>query len=75
MEFGLLWFDKGNGDLGHKVERAAHRYKERFGKAANVCYVHPGMLTGDTLHVGRITVRTSHRIRPHHFYVGEEHST
>jgi hypothetical protein len=43
MEFGLLWYD---GDaarpLEEKISRAARRYREKYGREPNTCYVHAG---------------------------------
>lgn len=70
MESGLLWFDdSAKVTLATKVENAARRYRERFGKSPNVCYVHPQTLAG-------ATVKTTLRIvelasmQPNYFWVG-----
>ena len=73
MDIGLLWFDKGSEQLSHKVQRAAKRYKERFGQQANVCYVHPEALPEGSQKVGKIWLRTSSRVLRHHLWVGYEH--
>ena len=43
MDFGLLWHD---GDaarpLEEKIGRAARRYREKYGREPNTCYVHAG---------------------------------
>ncbi len=42
---GLLWFDDDpRRGLKQKVENAARRYRERFGRDPAVCYVHPSMI-------------------------------
>ncbi len=42
---GLLWFDDDpKRGLKQKVENAARRYREKFGRNPVVCYVHPSML-------------------------------
>jgi hypothetical protein len=42
MNVGLLWYD---GDprrsLEDKIGRAAQRYREKYGRWPNTCYVHP----------------------------------
>lgn len=45
MNIGMLWFDndpKSNLDI--KIERAARYYREKYGKAPTLCFVHPSML-------------------------------
>jgi hypothetical protein len=71
METGLLWFDDNpRVSFASKVESAAHRYRERFGRPPDVCYVHPqtwAAATGMPAHVQVITSRT---VRPDCFWVG-----
>ncbi|MCS7282612.1 MAG: hypothetical protein NZ769_04580 [Anaerolineae bacterium] len=86
---GLLWFDDSpQRSLKEKVEQAARRYTEKFGRYPNVCYVHPSMLDGDggsgqalVLELGdvsrrgcplRLTVRPRRTVLRHHLWVGEE---
>jgi hypothetical protein len=47
MEFGLLWYD-GNPkrSLEDKIRPAAERYREKFGRLPNTCYVNPCAVTG-----------------------------
>ncbi len=48
MREGLLWYDDNPGrDLAEKVARAARRYRQKFGAAPDVCYVHPSALNGN----------------------------
>jgi len=72
MDIGLLWFDKSADDMLRKIERAARRYKERFGQTANVCYVHPDALDNGDRQVGKVWVRSSARVLKHHFWIGWE---
>ena len=45
MDVGMLWFDNDRRkDLSSKVTRAANYYREKYGRAPNVCFVHPSML-------------------------------
>lgn len=73
MKVGLLWFDDNpDRDLAEKVRRAAQRYRQKFGKPANVCYVHPSAL-GDNSRVekvGRVRVASKRSVLQHHFWVG-----
>jgi hypothetical protein len=83
MQTGLLWYD---GDrkrtLEHKIELAADRYCEKYGRWPNTCYVHPHAVGGppDTeLWVdcaarnqrARIQVLAAPNILLHHFWLGE----
>ncbi|RME34788.1 MAG: hypothetical protein D6793_08165 [Thermoflexia bacterium] len=86
---GLLWFDDDpRRELREKVEQAAWRYVEKFGRCPTVCYVHPSMMEGnggggqplvlefrDTSRRGqvlRLTVRPRRTVLRHHLWVGEE---
>lgn len=43
MEFGLLWHDGDTArPLEEKISRAARRYREKYGREPNTCYVHAG---------------------------------
>lgn len=78
MDFGLLWYD---GDprrpLEEKIERAAQRYREKFGRRPNTCFVHPRLVHG---HSGEkpqladppatIRVVSAPNVLLHHFWVG-----
>lgn len=83
MEFGLLWYD-GNPKrpLEDKIELAAARYREKFGRWPNTCYVHPQAVDGeseDGLHLAyrtrnpraMIHVLSAPNILLHHFWLGE----
>ena len=45
MNIGMLWFDNDpKAGLDTKVERAAVYYRNKYGRAPTLCYVHPSML-------------------------------
>lgn len=76
MASGLLWYD---GDkkrpLEEKIKDAARRYREKFGRAPTVCYLHPTTLNsenGKEKRVGRVRLVPRSNILPHHFLIGEE---
>ena len=71
MREGLLWYDADGKRPAHqKIEDAARRYQERFGRAANCCHVHPGEeIEHPTLHVV-----ADLKVLPHHFWVGVDES-
>lgn len=77
MKVGLLWFDDEEGrDLGEKVARAVRRYREKFGEAATVCYVHPSVVAGGNgtgaQVVGGVRVEGMRAGLLYHFWVGVE---
>jgi hypothetical protein len=73
MEIGMLWFDDNpKMDFSAKVQKAADYYQHKFGVAANLCFVHPGMLVQQTATVGRIEVKPDRQVRPDHFYIGRK---
>lgn len=83
MEIGLLWYD---GDpkrpLEDKVGQAVERYREKYGRMPNTCYVHP-LLVGDRSTDGLrlacrsrsaeavVRVLAAPNILVHHFWLGE----
>ena len=83
MKTGLLWYDGDNQrTLLEKVQQAAQRYRQKFGRTPTVCYVHPSSLSGlagpelaiDCRLDGcpaRIWVIAASRVLPHHFGMGE----
>ncbi|MBC7260684.1 MAG: hypothetical protein H5T63_01610 [Chloroflexi bacterium] len=71
MEIGLLWFDDNPKiPLATKIENAARRYRERFGKSPNVCYVHPKTLAGEQNLPAHVRVIESISIQPNCFWIG-----
>ena len=75
MKEGLLWYDDHPGrDLAEKIGRAARRYKQKFGAAPDVCYVHPSTLSGNgkVQNVGKVRVSSRPSVLRHHFWVGRE---
>jgi len=73
---GLLWFDNDpRRPLEEKVKRAAQRYKEKFGRMPNVCYINPTLLAQNegltSLPIQKATVKlvASPTILPNHFLV------
>lgn len=83
MEVGLLWYD---GDpkrpLEDKVGQAAERYRQKYGRWPNTCYVHPGVVNGQDggglcvacrPRSAKATIRVlpAPNILLHHFWLGE----
>jgi hypothetical protein len=86
MDIGLLWYD---GDpkrpLEDKIGQAARRYREKYGRWPNTCYVHPQVVTdhlGQELRLAgtrklceKIRVISAPNILLHHYWLGESSRT
>jgi len=71
MRAGLLWFDDSpRTPLASKVDHAMRRYREKFGRTPNICYVHPRTLKDSGNEVTPIRVVGLPSIQPNHFWVG-----
>jgi hypothetical protein len=86
MEIGMLWFDNDKkSDYEAKIERAATYYRDKYGKAPNLCFVHPCMIpengnpTSDKFNLDTeppslqsqgVEIRTSKTMLPNHFWIG-----
>jgi hypothetical protein len=71
VQTGLLWFDDNpRVSFASKVENAARRYRERFGRSPDVCYVHPETLGGASALPARVQVIALSTVRPDHFWIG-----
>ena len=81
MEFGLLWYD-GNPkrSLEDKIRPAAERYREKFGRMPNTCYVHPCAVTAHEIGTeaacrlenpaATIRLVSAANILRHHYWLG-----
>lgn len=78
MNIGMLWFDNDpKAEMTIKIERAASYYRKKYGKAPNVCFIHPSMLhlessetSTSPVKAGGVEVRTSRSVLPNHFWIG-----
>ena len=71
MNIGMLWFDNDpKADLGIKIERAADYYRKKYGRVPDLCFVHPSMLGEKKPQAGKVEIRTSRSVLPHHFWIG-----
>ena len=70
MDTGLLWYDDSKVDFATKVQEAAGRYEEKFGRKPNRCYVHPDCLPEKGIPDNGIKVLTSPAVLPNHFWIG-----
>ena len=83
MKAGLLWYDADpQRPLEEKLAPAVQRYRQKFGRLPDVCYVNPRALTSSAeeesgvacrLQNPQTTIRivTAHTILMHHFWLGE----
>ena len=79
MEIGMLWFDNDKkSDYEAKIERAATYYRDKYGKAPNLCFVHPCMIPNNgsrktetpSLKSQGVEIRISKTMLPNHFWIG-----
>ncbi len=71
MNIGMLWFDNDHkADLATKIQRAATYYQHKYGKAPNLCMVHPRTLGNEPVRGSAIEVKTTRSILPNHFWLG-----
>lgn len=71
MNVGMLWFDNdAKADLVTKIDRAADYYRSKYGKAPNLCFVHPSMLASAPYPKSGIEVRATRAVLPNHFWLG-----
>lgn len=75
MDIGMLWFDNDKKtDYQAKVARAAAYYREKYGKAPNLCFVHPSTLaasgTKQVIVSQGVEIRPATSMLPNHFWIG-----
>jgi hypothetical protein len=71
MREGWLWFDNDQSrTVEEKVRRAAERYREKFGRVPNTCYVHPQAIDDKELQCGSVRVVAARHVLLHHFWLG-----
>ncbi len=71
MRVGWLWFDNDSKrPVEEKVRRAAERYRKKFGRKPDMCYVHPQAIAGQEQQCGSVRVVAARHILPHHFWLG-----
>jgi hypothetical protein len=77
MNEGLLWFDADpKRALNEKVAQAADRYRHKFGRKPNLCYINPLMLPGsEPAECNGVRLVPSRAVLKHHFWIGVEETT
>ena len=83
MNVGLLWYDADpKSHLEDKLTHAVARYRQKFGRLPDICFVHPQTVNGHGEEGSKLTCRldrpratvrvvTATNILPHHFWLGE----
>ena len=74
MHEGLLWFDADpKRALNEKIAQAADRYRHKFGRKPNLCYINPVMLPGSQpAECNGVRLVPSRIVLKHHFWIGIE---
>ena len=77
MDMGMLWFyDNPAATIADKVTKAASYYASKYGRKPTVCFVNPGMLTGESGgKTGGVEIRANRTIQRHHFWLGVQQTT
>lgn len=71
IQSGLMWYDNSvRSTFAQKLTEAAEAYQHKFGKRANVCYVHPSDLPERAVAPEELLVEAELTILPHHFFLG-----
>lgn len=83
MEIGLLWYDNDpKRALEDKIGQAAQRYRDKYGRWPNTCYVHPQVMADRAGQERNLTCRlqnpktmirviSASNVLLHHYWVGE----
>jgi hypothetical protein len=73
MQEGLLWLDADpKRSLAEKLARAVARYRFKFGRRPDLCYVNPATLENGTVEIDGVRVIPASNVLKHHFWIGEE---
>ena len=82
MDVGLLWYDSDpRRELEDKIGQAARRYREKYGRWPNTCFVHPKTVNGQGDQVLRVACQPRNRkatirvvsagnVLLHHYWLG-----
>ena len=70
MQIGLMWYDDDpRKSLETKMEQAAARFHEKYGRAPNACYVSLALAASEKKHSG-MRIVAARSIRPNYLWVG-----
>ena len=72
MKFGLLIFNDSAAPLTEVVAQAAARYRRKFRREPNRCFVHPSAIDKAWTKIGDVLVYPRRNVLRHHFWIGKE---
>jgi hypothetical protein len=73
MQIGMLWFDNTpTKTLARKVQDAAAYYRNKYQRAATVCFVNPADMQDGLTAVDGIAVKSNRSVMPNHFWMGQQ---
>ena len=72
MHTGMLWFDNSQTVFTVKLQKAVDYYQKKYGRAPDLCLVHPSMLETKekSIEMCGLTVRPYRPVLPGHIWVG-----
>jgi hypothetical protein len=71
MNIGMLWYDNDpKKTLVDKVGQAATYYHQKYGKAPDLCFVHPSLAPDDRGYSDAVEIRPSRSVLPNYFWIG-----
>ena len=72
IQEGLLWFDDTpTRPTADKIAHAVARYRQKYGRSPDVCYVNPACLApSDTSDGAAVQVVAAKSVLPNHFWLG-----
>ncbi|HSS96254.1 MAG TPA: hypothetical protein VLK33_04460 [Terriglobales bacterium] len=71
MDIGeLFWIKEPGANLEQKVLWAADNYQRKYGKAPNLCLVHPSLLNGKANRLGSVRLEAKKSILPNYLWIG-----
>lgn len=72
MDVGMLWYDgASNPAVAERIRRAADYYRDKYGKAPDVCLVNPSLKEhGLPRRLDGMEIHTSRSVLTHHFWLG-----
>jgi hypothetical protein len=73
MHTGMLWFDNSQSPLDVKIDKAIDYYTQKYGRAPDLCLVHPSMIQNTSLiDLMKVRVRPYRPVLPGHIWIGIE---
>jgi hypothetical protein len=70
---GMLWYDNGPAPLSDKLKKAADYYKSKYGRAPDLCFVHPDAAPEGT-QINGLTLHGCREVSKDNFWLGVENA-